>query len=209
MPRPPLTPRSAEARPDLSRARIVAAALDLVRAEGLEALTMRRLAERLGSGAMSLYRHVADRRALLVAMLDAVAQGIEVPAQDDPAAEIESILLAIHGLFRSDPWLVRVLIFEGLESLNILPLIERILAALAALGLPADRAALVYATLIQHAYGEALDTAHARDPARLERLRQAIRAGGFPHLGAAVRMAPPQGADRYPAQLRALIRGLT
>jgi AcrR family transcriptional regulator len=205
---PPADGPPAIPRPDLSRDRIVAAALDLVRAEGLEALTMRGLAARLGCGAMSLYRHVADRRALLVAMLDHIAQSLRVPPQPDPRAEVAAIMTAVHATFRAEPWLVRVLIFEGLESLDILPLIERILAACAALGLPPDRATLVYATLIQHAYGEALSSAYGRGPEQLERLRRAVVAGDYPHLARVMTAAPQMGADRYPDQLAALLEGL-
>src|SRR6266508_701388 len=51
--------------PGLSRARVVAAALDLMQREGLESLTMRALADRLGVKAASIYWHVRDRRELL------------------------------------------------------------------------------------------------------------------------------------------------
>jgi len=53
----------------LSRERIVAAAIDLADADGLGALSMARLAERLGCGTMSLYRHVANKDELVVFML--------------------------------------------------------------------------------------------------------------------------------------------
>ena len=53
----------------LTRERIVAAAIDLADADGLGALSMARLAERLGCGTMSLYRHVANKDELVVFML--------------------------------------------------------------------------------------------------------------------------------------------
>jgi AcrR family transcriptional regulator len=193
----------------LSREIIVATAVELARAEGIESLTMRRLADRLGCGAMSLYRHVPDRRALCVAMLDAVAQGLRVPPQDDPRAEIAAIMTAIHAAFLRDPWIVRVLIFEGSESLDILPLVDRLFAALFGLGLGAAEAASVYAVLIQHAYGAALDSTQARDADRIQRLRRAVEDGGYRHVARAFAETGGAEAIGYADQLGRLIRGLT
>jgi AcrR family transcriptional regulator len=58
-------------QPILSLDRIVAAAIDIADAEGLSALSMARIAKRLGSGTMSLYRHVANKDELQVFMMDA------------------------------------------------------------------------------------------------------------------------------------------
>jgi AcrR family transcriptional regulator len=62
----------------LTREAIVAAGVELVDAAGPDALTMRAVAARLGSGVMSLYRHVADRETLLDLVLEAMAG--EIPA---------------------------------------------------------------------------------------------------------------------------------
>ncbi|MBB3603396.1 AcrR family transcriptional regulator [Mycolicibacterium sp. BK556] len=64
----------------LSRDRIVAAAIELADADGLGALSMARLAERLGCGTMSLYRHVANKDELVVLMLSAASGPPPVPA---------------------------------------------------------------------------------------------------------------------------------
>jgi HAMP domain-containing protein len=102
-----------------------------------------------------------------------------------------------------------VLIFEGSESLDILPLVDRLFAALFGLGLGAAEAASAYAVLIQHAYGAALDRTHVRDADRIERLRRAVEAGGYRHVARA--FAETEGADAidYGDQLGRLIRGLT
>ena len=62
---------SAPPRPGLNRDRIVAVAIELADAAGLGALSMARLAERLGCGTMSLYRHVANKDELVVFMASA------------------------------------------------------------------------------------------------------------------------------------------
>src|SRR5262245_51761159 len=66
--RPERRPRKQGITPE----RIVAAAVEVVQAEGHEALTMRRLAERLGTGPASLYRHVAGRDELVALVVDHV-----------------------------------------------------------------------------------------------------------------------------------------
>ncbi len=60
--------------PALSRERIVATAVDLLDADGLGGLTMRRLADRLGSGVMSLYWHVGNKEGVLDLALDSVLE---------------------------------------------------------------------------------------------------------------------------------------
>jgi AcrR family transcriptional regulator len=69
------------ARVPLSESRIVATALEFVDDEGLPGLTMRRLGERLGVEAMSLYRYVPGREALLDRMVDLIIE--EMHADDD------------------------------------------------------------------------------------------------------------------------------
>lgn len=67
----------------LSRERIVVAAIELADADGLDAVSMRRVAEQLGSGAMSLYRHVPGKDALLAAMVDTVTGRYAYPDAGD------------------------------------------------------------------------------------------------------------------------------
>ncbi|ONI79675.1 hypothetical protein ALI144C_23200 [Actinosynnema sp. ALI-1.44] len=61
------------ARPTLSREQIVATAIEVADDGGLDAVTMRLVGQRLNASGMALYRHVANREALLEAMIDAVA----------------------------------------------------------------------------------------------------------------------------------------
>src|SRR5882757_719945 len=63
----------------LSRAGLVSAALGLVQDEGLEALSMRALAERLQVKAASLYWHVRDRRELLELLAESILAGVRLP----------------------------------------------------------------------------------------------------------------------------------
>jgi len=72
-------PRRRGRPPRLSREAVVAAAGTIVAGEGIDALTMRRGADQLGSSPMWIYRHVRDKDELLVALLDRLAA--EVPSR--------------------------------------------------------------------------------------------------------------------------------
>jgi AcrR family transcriptional regulator len=69
-----------EPRAPLTRERILSAAVALADREGFESLTMRRLADDLGAGAMSLYHYVPNKDQLLAGMIDIVFGEIELPA---------------------------------------------------------------------------------------------------------------------------------
>jgi AcrR family transcriptional regulator len=69
----------------LSRDAIVDAALRVLDAEGLDAVTMRRVADELGTGPASLYAHVADKDEMVAAVYDRVMAEVEIPDPIDPA----------------------------------------------------------------------------------------------------------------------------
>ena len=66
----------------LSKQRVVVEAIRLADREGVDALSMRRLAGALGAGAMSLYHYVASKDELLDAMIDIVFEEIELPSEE-------------------------------------------------------------------------------------------------------------------------------
>jgi AcrR family transcriptional regulator len=78
-PTAPRSRRDRPAKPPLSRDAIVAAALDIARTDGVEALSMRRVAQALDTGPASLYVYVADRRELQELVFDAAIGTIEIP----------------------------------------------------------------------------------------------------------------------------------
>src|SRR4051812_47427193 len=73
---------TSQPRARLSRERVLEAAMALASRDGIESLSMRRLADELGAGAMSLYHHVANKEELLDGMVDIVFGEIELPATD-------------------------------------------------------------------------------------------------------------------------------
>jgi AcrR family transcriptional regulator len=68
----------------LTREAIATAGLEIVDSEGLDAMTMRRVAEKLGTGAASLYAHVASKEDLLELVVDRVIGEVEIPPEPDP-----------------------------------------------------------------------------------------------------------------------------
>jgi len=91
-------------RSPLTRERVVAAALALVDDEGVEGLSMRTVAARLGVEAMSLYRHVANKEDLLLAVADLVLSEIEVPPPGTPwRAAMERRALSAREVFLRHP----------------------------------------------------------------------------------------------------------
>ena len=70
----------ARGRPGLTREAVVARALEIGTADGLEAVSLRRLARDFGVTSMALYRHVRDKQDLLNAMTEVVLEGMDAPA---------------------------------------------------------------------------------------------------------------------------------
>src|SRR5215217_4101935 len=93
-----------ERRP-LSRERIFAAAIRVADADGIESLSMRRLARDLGVEAMSLYNHVANKSDLVDGIVDVVLEEIELPADgEDWESAIRRCAISAHHVFVRHPW---------------------------------------------------------------------------------------------------------
>ena len=93
-----LSPEEERQRSALTRERLVAAALELIHEEGLEALSMRALADRLEVKAASLYWHVRDRRELLELLAESILEGVTRPRA---RATWRQTVLAITDALRS------------------------------------------------------------------------------------------------------------
>lgn len=108
--RAPDTPRRAPDR-ELSTARIVATAMAVADAEGLDAVSMRRLAAELGAAPMSLYRHVAGREALELLLVRAVFRAHPLPDPGPPGwrARLELVSRLQWRAYRAHPWLVELI----------------------------------------------------------------------------------------------------
>ncbi|MFI0905447.1 TetR/AcrR family transcriptional regulator C-terminal domain-containing protein [Streptomyces sioyaensis] len=95
----------------LSRESVVRAGVRVADAEGLRALSMRRVAAEFGVSSMALYRHVAGKDELVLLMADAAFAGIELPepAPDGWRARMEAGARLQWELYRRHPWLAQYL----------------------------------------------------------------------------------------------------
>lgn len=102
--------RSRRPRIPLTRERALATAMRLADAEGLEALTMRRLAKELGVEAMSLYHHVANKDDILDGMADIVFSEIALPSHDvDWQAAMRQRAASQRAALLRHPWALSIL----------------------------------------------------------------------------------------------------
>ena len=99
------TMRAGAQREPLARATIVAAAIALADHDGIAALTMRNLAQRLGYKVMALYNHVATKDDLLSLMVDTVAAEIDEPSPEEaPLTAVRAIAVSTRAALVRHPW---------------------------------------------------------------------------------------------------------
>jgi AcrR family transcriptional regulator len=157
-------------REPISREAIVTAAIKLLDAHGLAALSMRKLAEDLGTGAASLYWHVSNKDGLLDLVMDEVIAEGKVPDPDPEhwQEQIKQIARDQRAASLRHPWLVRVSIGRVPMGPNALRYSERILAILHAAGLPGQLAVQGYLLLIATVNGFTIDETGVDDSAHPE-----------------------------------------
>lgn len=149
--------RSAIERAPLTRELIAAEAADLIREEGLEALTMRTVATSLGVSAMALYHHVEDKDEIIRLVGDDILAKIDLP--DPESGDWRELLIeavtATHEALLSVPGMVSVMLTR-----KLLPNARRILffciRQFERAGLSAEEAKLAYAGLHQLSIGRLL-----------------------------------------------------
>jgi len=176
-----------EARIPLSRDRVLRAALELADGSGAEALTMRRLGEKLGFEAMSLYRHVANKNDLLDGMLDLVLAEWQLPqGEGDWAQAIRTSALSVHDALLRHRWAARLLMTGSHIRPARLRYMECLLGKLGDAGFDAETTYHVYHLLDGYIFGFSLwEIAYATMPVDAEvvsRLTQTIPWGEYPQL---------------------------
>ncbi|MER6831812.1 TetR/AcrR family transcriptional regulator [Streptosporangium sp. NPDC000563] len=128
-------PRAGRAEPVVTLGRIVGAAVELLDEEGADRLTMRRLAERLGTAATTLYLHVETKDDVLDLALDAVFGEVPVPPTSRGAwrDDVTALITEWRATMLRHPWSVAVL-DRPLLGPNVLARTEYLHAALAGAG---------------------------------------------------------------------------
>ncbi|WP_243655117.1 TetR/AcrR family transcriptional regulator [Nocardia alba] len=146
----------------MSRADIVVAAHRVIAADGVEKLTMRRVAGELGCTPMALYHHVRDKQDLLRLLLDGYADAIAWPElPDDPRQRILVAATAMRDALSAHSWIVDVLADGDLLGRSALWFPETIIDAAITAGLPLERAVAVYRAIWHYTAGELIVTGRA------------------------------------------------
>ncbi|MFI0791102.1 TetR/AcrR family transcriptional regulator [Micromonospora rubida] len=96
-------------KPGLSADQITSAAIEVADAQGLDGLSMRSVAERLGVGTMSLYRHVPGKEELLDIMVDRTSAEVRHDnSHGDWRSRLEQVARSNRSMFERHPWLLRL-----------------------------------------------------------------------------------------------------
>jgi AcrR family transcriptional regulator len=217
------TPRKAAAtRRVLSRETIVAAALVVLRAEGIDGLSMRRVAAELDTGAASLYAHVAHKDELLELLLDAVVADVPVP-DPDPARwreQVAQLWTDCRAALAGNGDIARVALGRVPVGPHSLRIAEGTLALVRAGGVPEQPAAwavdvigmYVAANAVEGAVNRTLQDA-GRDPAEyyagVTGYFAALPPDRFPVMTSlGPFLAAGDGQERFAFGLRLLLDGL-
>jgi len=147
--------REPETPARLNNERIVAAALSIADREGLDALSMRRIAEELGAGAMSLYRHVLSKDQLLDLLLDEAYSEIAVPAKPSGKwrKDLREMALQTRQVLKRHWWLGPFLTSRPTFGPNYLRWFEFLLAATADEAPEIQRRVRIIGTLFAYVTG--------------------------------------------------------
>jgi AcrR family transcriptional regulator len=191
------TNRTGPSKARLTRELVLSTALELVDAEGLDALTMRRLGQELGRDPMSLYRYAANRAALLDGVSEMVLNKLAI-FPDDPnwQAQLRRIAHDLRLLALRHPNVVPLLVTRplstplGMRPLGTLRPLEQILALLIEAGFTPADALHVYRAYYGFLYGHILNELqeYIVDPEENEAILRLglhrLPANDFPHLRA-------------------------
>ena len=166
-------------KPGLSVEAIVAAAIRIADAEGLEAVSMAHVADQLGFTTMSLYRHVTSKEELLQLMWNASAQGTEelVITGEDWRARLRMWAMVQREMIDRHPWITQMPMAAPPMAPNSLTFVERGLEAMDDTALTDADKLRVIGLISSYTLSEAR---MAHDAARAARQAQAATAAGEP-----------------------------
>jgi AcrR family transcriptional regulator len=146
-----------ETRAPLSKERVLRTAVDLAMRDGIEALSMRKLADELGAGAMSLYYYVPNKEELLDGMVDIVFSEIEPPSTDgDWRTAMRKRALATREVLNRHRWAVGLMESRATPGPASFRLHDAVLGCLREGGFSIEMTIQAYSVLDAYIYGFAL-----------------------------------------------------
>ncbi|WP_049562547.1 TetR/AcrR family transcriptional regulator [Nonomuraea sp. SBT364] len=210
-------------RPALTREAIVAAAVALADAEGLAAVSIRRVAAELGARAMSLYTYIERKEDLLALMLDEIAAELDT-GEPLPGDWREALLQLARGereLVRRHPWRVELISQHVAVGPNGLRHVERRLSAFDGLGLDRLQAWRAMAAVVDYVTGFVVRESAERGRPRAEGISDAERAalaepyirelvagGEFPRLAPMIEQGVRGADDNFERGLGWVLDGI-
>ena len=151
MPRPS---DPSKTREPLSRGRVLDVALTLADEIGLESLSMRRLGQELGVQAMSLYKHVSNKDAILDGIVERVAAEIDWTWQgDDWRASMRKRAQSAHRVLMAHPWATMLIVSRANVGPAMLSYVDRTIGCLRAAGFSYAMADHAWNAIDAHVYG--------------------------------------------------------
>jgi AcrR family transcriptional regulator len=195
-------------RSQLSREKIAAAALAIADAEGFEAVSMRRLAQELKVGTMSLYYYVKTKDDLIAVMDDALMAEALLPSLPKGwRRAITEIATRTHSVFLRHPWAL-ISMLSAPPGLNAMRHMEQCLEALAETSMSAKKKLTLLAMVDDFVFGHALREAASDATVDLEFASAQIATGEFPRLAEVFGAGRiDAGKDRFKVGLRVLLEG--
>ncbi len=144
--------------PSHTRTEITASAIKVADTEGIEAVSMRRIANELGTGTASLYRYLASKDDLYDLMIDAVAgeDGGPPPVTGDWRADLRTLAYRSRATIHRHPWMASLAAGRPSMGPNSLDATEHALIALEPLGFNIDVMLVVVGTLDAYVRGYAI-----------------------------------------------------
>ncbi|MBD0693323.1 TetR/AcrR family transcriptional regulator [Streptomyces sp. CBMA123] len=186
---------AAAPRTTLTPHRIAEAAVAIADAEGLDAVTMRRLATALGVAPMAAYRYVSGKDELIELMVDFVYGRLPLDTPSDGWREaMRSLAVHLRAMSLTHPWLARAATPFSLSP-NQLAVPERAFAALAGHGPDADTTMAIFRTVTGYVHG----SVSAEITLDTQRRDRGWSAGDETRAALAPRMSYLMGTGRYPA----------
>jgi AcrR family transcriptional regulator len=185
-------------RTRLSRERVLEAAIELARRDGIDALTMRRLADELEVGVMTLYHYVPNKSELLDAMVDVVFAEIELPPRGvDWRTAMRRRAVSTREALNRHRWAVGLMESRATPGPASMRVHDAVLGCLREAGFSLDLTLQAYSVLDAYIYGFALQekTVPFDSPAQGAALAQA-QAEAYAELAAAQGLGDL--ADEFP-----------
>ena len=178
-----------DARPKLSRDLVLRTALQLADLNGIQALTMRKLAQELSVEAMSLYHYVANKVELQGGLIDLVFAEIDLPSPvDDWKSTLRARAVSTHAALIRHPWAIGLMESSTIPGQATLRHHDAVLGCLRVGGFSLSATAHAYSLLDSYIYGFALqqinlpfDTADQAAPVA-DAIMAQMSDGTYPHL---------------------------